>query len=300
MHALKYFVTEAAASLWRGWRAAILSILTIAAGLFVLGFFLVANGNVQRLTSRWAASAELSVYLADDATPEQQRVVSDLIDKSGLAAERRYVSKEEAAQRFREDFPDLAAAAGKLDRNPFPASFEVRLKPSVREAEAAVDSLAATLGGMAGVADVRYDRRWLGRLNLAIRFIRGIGLVIIAMLAVAAALTVANVVRLAAAARRDEIEIMQLVGAPFAYVRGPFIVEGVLQGGAGAVVAIALLWGLFLVTKARYGAIASDALGLGPLTFLPIPLVLLLVAGGMLLGCIGGFIVARDVREARG
>ncbi len=300
MRALKYFLTEAAGSLWRGWRAAILAVLTIAAGLFVLGFFLVANDNVQRLTGRWAESAELSVYLADDATQEQQRVVADLIDKSGLAGERQYVSKEEAARRFRADFPDLAAASEKLDRNPFPASFEVRLKPSVREAEAAVDSLAATLGGMAGVVDVRYDRRWLSRLNLAIRFISGIGLLIIAMLAVAAALTVANVVRLAAAARRDEIEIMQLVGAPFAYVRGPFIVEGVLQGGAGALVAIGLLWGLFLAAKARYGAIASDALGLGPLTFLPIQLVLLLVAGGMLLGCIGGFIVARDVREGRG
>jgi cell division transport system permease protein len=136
----------------------------------------------------------------------------------------------------------------------------------------------------------------LSRLNTAIRFVRGIGLLIVAMLAVAAALTVANVVRLAAAARRDEIEIMRLVGAPFAYVRGPFIVEGVLQGGAGAVVAVGLLWGAFLAGRARYGAMAAEALGLGSLTFLPLELVLGLVAGGMLLGCVGGVIVARGVR----
>lgn len=296
MRALKYFLAEAAGSLWRGWRAAILSVLTIAAGLFVLGFFLVANDNLQRLTGRWAESAELSVYLTDEATPDHLRVISDLIDKSGLSAAREFVSKEEAAKRFSADFPDLAVATERLERNPFPASFEVKLQPSVREAEAAVDTLAGTLSGLAGVADVRYDRRWLRRLNVAIRYIRGIGLLVIAMLAVAAALTVANVVRLAAAARRDEIEIMQLVGAPFAFVRGPFIAEGVLQGGAGALVALGLLWGVFAVTKARYGAAASDALGMGPLTFLPIELVLALVAGGMLLGCIGGFIVARDVR----
>jgi cell division transport system permease protein len=296
MRALRYFLTEAVASLWRGWRAASLAILTIAAGLFVLGFFLIANDNVQRLTGRWTESAELSVYLTDDATPEHLAVISDLIDKSGLAATRTYVSKDEAARRFREDFPDLAPAAEKLDSNPFPASFDVHLNPTVREAEAAIDTLAATLGGLAGVADVRYDRRWLSRLNTAIRFVRGIGLLIVVMLAVAAALTVANVVRLAAAARRDEIEIMQLVGAPFAYVRGPFIVEGVLQGGAGAVVAVGLLWGAFLAARARYGAMAAEALGLGSLTFLPLELVLGLVAGGMLLGCVGGVIVARGVR----
>jgi cell division transport system permease protein len=296
MRAIKYFLVEATASLWRGRRAALLAVLTIAAGLFVLGFFLVINSNLQRLTGQWAESAELSVYLEDDATPEQLKVIEGLIEKSGLAAHREYVSKEAALARFRGDFPDLAAASERLDRNPFPPSYEVRLKPSVREAEAAVDSLAATIGGMAGVADVRYDRRWLNRLNLVIRFVRGIGLLVVVMLALASALTVANVVRLAAAARRDEIEIMQLVGAPFAYVRGPFVVEGILQGGAGALFAISVLWGLFLVARARYGALASEALGLGPLTFLPLELCLLLIGGGMLLGFAGGFIVARTVR----
>ncbi len=83
----------------------------------------------------------------------------------------------------------------------------------------------------------------------------------VALLALAAALTVANVVRLAAYARRDEIEIMQLVGAPFAYVRGPFVAEGVLQGGAGALLALLLLWAVFLVGKASYGPLALEASG---------------------------------------
>jgi cell division transport system permease protein len=296
MRALRYFVAEAAASLWRGRRAAILAVLTITAGLFVLGFFLIVNINLQRVTGRWAESAELSVYLKDDARPEQIKVVEELISQSGLAADREYVSKERALMRFREDFPDLAAAAQKLESNPFPASFEVRLKPSVREAETAVDTLATTVGAMAGVADVRYDRRWLSRLNTAIRFIRAIGFLIVVMLAVAAALTVANVVRLAAAARRDEIEIMQLVGAPFSYVRGPFVVEGILQGGAGALLAIGLLWGVFAVARVRFGTMAIDVLGAGPVTFLPLELALLVVGGGMLLGCVGGLIVARTVR----
>ena len=79
------------------------------------------------------------------------------------------------------------------------------------------------------------------------------------MLGLAAALTVANVVRLAAYARRDEIEIMQLVGAPFAYVRGPFIAEGVLQGGAGALAGLLLLWIGFAVAKAWWAACVRGA-----------------------------------------
>lgn len=296
MRALKYFLVEAAASLWRGRRAATLAVLTIAGGLFVLGFFLALNSNLQRVVGRWSQSAELSVYLKDDATADQLRVVDELIAQSGMAVSRDYVSKEQAASRFRADFPDLAGTAQRLQSNPFPASFEVRLKPEVREAGAAVDNLAATLGGVAGVADVRYDRRWLSRLNAIVRFLRAFGVAIVGLLAVASALTVANVVRLAASAREDEIEIMELVGAPLAYVRGPFVVEGVLQGGAGALLAITLLWALFAAARARYGQMAADAIGVGVITFLPLELCAVIVIGGMLLGCVGGLIVARGVR----
>ena len=296
MRAIKYFFVEASASLWRRRRAASVAILTIAAGMFVLGFFLVLNDNLQRLVGRWGESAELSVYFRDEATPEQVAMVDELIAQSGLSAERAYLSKDQAAARFREDFPDMALAAGTLETNPFPASFEVRLKPERREAGQAVDSFAATLAAVPGVADVRYDRRWLTRLNALVRFVRGIGLVIIGMLAVASALTVANVVRLAASARQDEIHIMQLVGAPFAYVRGPFVMEGVLQGGAGALLAVIVLWATFTAARARYGTFASGVLGGNGLTFLPVTIWLSIVGGGMLLGCIGGYVVARRVR----
>lgn len=296
MRALKYFITEAAASLWRGRRAALMAVLTIGAGLFVLGFFLIVNTNLQRLTARWGEAAEFAIYLHDDATSEQIQHVQRLVAESGLAAGQQHVTKEQAAARFREDFPDLAPAGAQLERNPFPASIDVRLRPDVRGAEEAVNALAGALGTQPGVADVRYDRRWLSRLNGVIRFIRTIGLVIVAMLAVAAALTVGNVVRLGAHARRDEIEIMQLVGAPLTYVRGPLVLEGILQGGAGALLAIAALAALFAVIRARYGALVAEAVGLGSLTFLPVELSIILLLGGMVLGCIGGLIVARGVR----
>lgn len=296
MRALRYFFSEAIESLWRGRSAAIVSMLTIAAGLFVLGFFLIVNANLQRLVARWSESAELSIYLQDDATDAQRAGVQSAIERSQLGASVQYLSKDDARKAFMASFPDLAAAAGSLDRNPFPASLEVRLTARARGNAGALDLLAESVQKMPGVADVRYDRRWLTRLSGVIRLVRGIGLAIVFMLALASALTVANVVRLAAAARRDEIEIMQLVGAPFAYIRGPFIMEGLLQGGIGAFVALVALGALFAALRARFGAAMTEAVGLPSVAFLPASLAVLLVFGGMALGCLGAYAVARRVR----
>ena len=296
MRALKYFFGEAAESLWRTRRAAGLSMVTIAAGLFVLGFFLLINANLQRVIGRWTDSAEVSVYLRDDVTREQMAAVNDLLARSGLTSSIQFFSKEEARREFARDFPDLASASAALERNPFPASFAVRLNPRAQSAPEEVDSMASLLSSLPGVADVRYDRTWIARLNSTIRFVRGVGIAIIVLLAFASAMTVASVVRLTAMARSDEIEIMQLVGAPFAYIRGPFIVEGFLQGGMGAIVSILLLVATFAAIRARFGTALGDAVGLTGVAFVPLQLLLLLVAGGMALGCLGGFIVARTVR----
>jgi cell division transport system permease protein len=295
MHALRYFLTEAAGSLWRGRGASALAIGTIAVGLFVLGLFLLINANLQRVVSRWSEAAELSVYLADDVTPEARQRIETMVEQSGMVAGQEYVSKDAALERFRTDFPDLGGTAGALDRNPFPASYELRLRSEARGAPGAVDGLVTALSGLAGVADVRYDREWLGRLNTLIRGARIAGAVVVGILAVAAAMTVANVVRLAATARRDEIEIMQLVGAPFAYVRGPLVTEGILQGGIGAVLAVAGLAATYYSIRSRLAGEWVEVGGVA-LGFLSPALVAALVVGGMTLGCLGGYVVARRVR----
>jgi cell division transport system permease protein len=296
MRAIQYFFSEATESLWRNRTAALLSMLTIAAGLFVLGFFLMINTNIERIVGRWSDAAELAVYLRDDAKPDQVATIEEMLTKSGLAASVQRFSKEDARREFARDFPDLAAAASGLERNPFPASFAVRLNPSAQASSDAVDNMVGVLNGVAGVADVRYDRTWLARLGATIRVIRGVGLVIVLLMAFASALTVASVVRLAALARQAEIEIMQLVGAPFAYIRGPFIAEGIIQGGIGAVVAILVLLATFAGIRARFGTVMAEAVGLSGMAFVPTQILLLLVVGGMALGCLGGFVVARGVR----
>jgi len=293
LRGIQYSLNEAAVSLWRSRRAAALAMLTIAAGLFVLGFFLVVNANLQRLMARWSEAAELSVFVKDDVLPAQIAAIERQVDQSGLAIGRTFVSKPDAAARFRQDFPDLGRTADQIGGNPFPASIDVRLNPAA--SGESVDALATTLSSAPGVADLRYDRRLLTRLRGLVRTVRTVALVIVSLLALAAALTVASVVRLAVQARREEIEIMQLVGAPLGFVRGPFVAEGVLQGGGGALIAVSALWIAFVVLRTRVAPLI-ETLGVGPVTFLPVSTWLALVAGGMLLGCVGGLIVARGVR----
>jgi len=296
VQALRYFFSEAGESLWRNRRAASLSMMTIAAGLFVLGFFLMINANLQRIVGHWGDAAELAIYVRDDAKPEEVATIQEMITKSGLASSVEFFSKDDARREFVKDFPDLASAAANLENNPFPASFAVRLNPQAQSATGAIDNMVTTFSGVAGVADVRYDRTWIARLNAVIRVIRGVGLVIVLLMALASALTVANVVRLTAMARSAEIEIMQLVGAPFAYIRGPFIAEGIIQGGMGALASVVLLLVTFAAIRARFGPALADTVGLTGVAFVPTQLLLLLVVGGMALGCLGGFVVARTVR----
>jgi cell division transport system permease protein len=292
VHALQYALDEALASLWRGRHSGLLSTATIALALFVLGAFLLVTTNLERLAAEWSRSAELSVYLTDDVTPAQRRAIETLLAPGDVIASRDYLSKTDALSRFKQTFGDLASTLEGLGDNPLPASIEVRLQPGAGVA-AAVESLSAKVRGMPGVADVRYDRQWLNRLLGAVAVIRGVGIALAAVLTFAAALTVANVVRLGLYARRDELEIMQLVGAPQVYIRGPFVMEGVLQGGIGALVALALLGIVFLALRARYLPPLASALSLSSLNFLPVGLCLLVVTGGMVVGCLGGLVAAR-------
>ena len=174
--------------------------------------------------------------------------------------------------------------------NPLPASIEVRLQPGPG-ASGGVDALGSQLRQMPGVADVRYDRQWLNRVLSAIAVIRGVGLVLGGDPDVAAALTVANVVRLALYARRDEIEIMQLVGAPQALHPRPVRDGRRAPGRRGRA---RWRWPRWAWRSsrcaARYLTPLASAMNLTSIHFLPVELCFLLVVGGMAVGCLGGLV----------
>jgi cell division transport system permease protein len=162
---------------------------------------------------------------------------------------------------------------------------------------AQVEALAVKTASLPGVSDVRYDRQWIQRLMNAVGVVRAGGFALAFVLVLAAALTVASVVRLALISRREEIHIMQLVGAPLGYIGGPFIVEGLLQGGIGAALALGVLWVIFLFAGTRLSPLVTDAVDPSTMVFLSPQIAAAILAGGMIVGCIGGLIAARSARE---
>ena len=291
MRALRYAVDEALASIWRGRQSGLLSTITIALAIFVLGGFLLVTSNLQRLGDSWSSAAEMSVYLNDDATETDRSAIEKALASATVVAAKDYVSKEEALKRFKQTFGDLSATVDGTGENPLPASYEVRVRTGP-DSRASLEPLADGLRQMAGVSDVRSDWQWLDRLLATIGMIRGVGLFLASLLAIAAALTVGNVVRLALHARKDELDIMELVGAPQFYIRGPFVVEGIFQGGIGAILALAGLLAGYVLIRARYLVPLASTIDLASIRFVPLELCGVLVLGGMLVGCAGGVVAA--------
>jgi cell division transport system permease protein len=244
---------------------------------------------------QWLQAAVMSVYLQQDATDEQRAGVEAFLRAQPAVAAVEYVSRERALERFRADFPELRDVTVGLGENPFPSAIEVRLK-SGAGVDAAADTLARDVSGRAGVSDVRYDRRWLQRLLGIVATARYAGGLAAGILMLGAAFTVAAVVRLSLYARRDELEIMQLVGAPFSYIRGPAVVEGLFLGGIGASLALVVISILYSSLVRWLGSDLAGFVGLGQLHFLGALEIAIMLLGGVGVGAVAGTVASRAVR----
>ena len=290
-----YAFEEAWASVRRAGRSAAVTIGTIAIAFLTLGGFMLVSVNVQRVLDRWLESAEVSVYLYDDLSEDLRAGLEAYVRQQPSVAAVEYVSKQRALERFRADFPELLDVTTSVTQNPFPAALEVRLRPGSTDTSA-VDDLTTGLAGRDGVADVRYDRRWLTRLTGIVTSAQVAAAVVAGVLMLGAAFTVAAVVRLSLHARRDELDIMQLVGAPFSYIRGPFIVEGLLLGGAGAVVAWLAVAALYWAIARWLGADLAGLVGDGQLQFLGARETTLMLLGGLGVGAAAGTVASRSAK----
>ena len=295
MSVVGYSFEEAIASLRRSGRSAVMSIGTIAIAFATLGGFLLASVNLQSVLNRWLEAAEMSVYLSDGVTDEERAAIEQFVRAQPEVAAVEFVSRERALERFRADFPELRDVADGVGDNPFPSAIEVRLKGSLA-GDASAEQLSRQIAGRAGVADVRYDRRWLARLLGIVAGVRVGGAMVAAILMLGAAFTVGAVVRLSLYARRDELEIMQLVGAPFGYIRGPFVMEGLLLGVMGAAVAVVIVAGLHAALVRALGADLSGITGVQQLRFLGWQEMAGMVMGGLLVGALAGTVASRAVR----
>jgi cell division transport system permease protein len=291
MSGIGYAFAEALVTFRRSGRSAAMSMGTIATAFLTLGGFLLLSANVQSIIERWASAAEMSVYLRDDLPGADRQALIDHLEAEGAVASVEFVSKEDAVHRFKSDFPELADVTASME-HPFPPSLEVRLRTDLDSTRAAVQ-LAEQLAPRAEVVDVRYDSQWLSRLMTVVTSARVFGLIVAAVLVLGAAFTVSAVVRLSQQARRDELDIMLLVGAPFSFIRGPSIAEGLLLGGIGAIASMGLLWTLFTSTRGQLTSVIASWGSIGELRFLSLGEALLLLAAGIVVGALSGLVASR-------
>ncbi len=292
LRALRYFLEEALTSLWRSRLVSVVSVGTMAVSLFVFGAFLVVANNLSAVVSEWSRKIQVTFFLEDGLAPHIRASLENRLREDPAVESVEHISREKAVERFRSMFRDLSGLPEDLGENPFPASLEVTLRIS-REAPKEVERLARDYGAAPGVEEVQYDLLWVQRLFTGIRLMRWVGGLLGGVLVLASVFTISNVVRLTAYARQDEIDIMRLVGATQAYVKGPFVVEGMVQGGLGGLLALGLLWLSFRLA-ARDLLASSHLLG-QDIGFLPSSLSLAIVVGGMLVGIVGGYLSLRRV-----
>ena len=293
---LAYFIREAFRRLWVSKRTSFVAVAMIAMSLLIVGAFLLVSENLKRAVVQAEGKSRVNIYLTTDATPEQIRAVDAYLAAHPNLAKRRFVSREDALRRFRSYFTNLSDVVGQLDENPFPPSFELEAPPQVVQS-AAFAKQVEELRAIGVVDEVQFDWEWVRRLKRLVSVINGIGLIAGGILAIAAAFTIANVIRLTMMLYRKEIEIMRLVGATERIIRGPFLIEGLLQGTIGGLLAIGLLFGAFLGVRHFLAPANSLVWGFLFASFLPWQKLVALVAGGMIAGYFGSWLSVRETPE---
>jgi cell division transport system permease protein len=291
--ALAYFFAEAVTSLWRSRLMNALSVGTIAVSLFVLGAFLAVAGSLNDVVQRWTRKVQVVFYLEDGIEDRVRESLEERLKQDPAVEALDRVSRQQALERFRSLFHDLRSLPDDLGENPFPPSLEVTLKNG-HQSPAEVERLVKAFETVPGVQEVQYDLLWIERLATGARLVRGVGAFLGGVLVLAGVFTISNVIRLTVYAREDELDIMRLVGATQAYVKGPFVMEGMIQGGLGGLVSVGLLW-LSVRWLTRDLLAGSDLLGRAPVG-LPPGLPVMLVVGGMAVGVAGSLVSLRRVR----
>lgn len=283
--ALRYFFHEAAVNLLRSWKVSLLAVLTIAVSLFIGGAFLLVSGNLSASLERWRGQMRAVIYLKPETLEaDLRRLAAEAVRQPGVKSVQP-VTAAGARQRFQEIFPGLADLVTGWQDEPLPASLEVGFDPA-----ASPQARAAWLEGWRHRPEVTLvddDREWLGQLETVVAVVRAVGLALVAGLLGAAIFTIASVIRLTAYLHHEEISILRLVGSTEFFIRGPFYVEGLLQGLLGGLVASGALWGAYEFLHARgRGSLVSAVLALDFLKLQDVALLVLLGGAAGLFGAI--------------
>ena len=281
---LVYVVKEGLSGFRRAKLAATGSIITIMISLLLLGLFYVIAKNTSRLVESIREKVEMEAFLEEPVTRLRvSEIQKELIAVEGIERVQ-FISKDEAAKIFKQEFGEDINKV--LDFNPLPPSFKLFLKDGYRNTEKATE-IHDKVMQIKGVENITYRKELLEFIDNRAKTLYTVGLVLGGIIGISAIFLVSNTIRLTIYAKRKSVQTMKLVGASRWIVRAPFLIEGLLQGLIGGVVAAALIY--YLLTFA-VGLVSKE---LASFVQVEISFYVLIIAVGALLGLFGSTISVR-------
>ena len=267
----------------------LISVVTIAISVGILGLFLIVFFNLNGLLTSWNQQVQLVIYLGDDISPSQKSDLEDLFKLNSKVQSTEEVSKERAWQEFKLKQMDSVGVDLDLGFNPLPASFRIRFTVS-DNGSLHIREFAEQIRGEPGVESVEYGEKWLGRFEKFMLICRGFLLGVCILLSLGLILIISNTIRLSIYSRQDEIELMLLIGATPRFVKIPFLLEGMLQGLSGSLISLGLMGTIYIYMKNEFQpSIESIARGM-EFQFISQPFLLILVGLSVLIGFIASYI----------
>lgn len=264
-----------------------LSVTTIAFSLFVLGLFGLVAVNLRQALRGVAERVEIVAYVLPGTQIETVTLAEQDIEAFPEVLSADYVSEDSALARARRELVEFRDLLREMERNPLPASIEVKLKPGYQDATH-VNAVAERLRSFTFVDDVRYGRDWVEKLDRLRGLAAAVGLVVGAAFAVVAVIIIGTTIRMAVLQRSREIAIMRLVGATDGFIRRPFLLQGALKGLLGGLVAVGLSYAAYVLIN-RF-LIASS--------FFTAPQALAVIVFGTVIGLMGSLLsVGRHLRR---
>lgn len=283
---LWYLVKAAGSNLWTFRGRNLVSVLIIGFSFLVIGIFLALSNNLTYLGQQLSNNLAISFFLDRNLKPGDLEEIKNQILASELVDQVTYVSSADALARFRSNFPELQEIIDNLKSNPFPPSFEVKLKEKILSLQAIVYFMEK-IKSLKGVTDVQFNQEWVEKMESLSRIVQAVGFFLGGILILASFFIISNVVRLNVFARKNEIEILRLVGATNTFIRIPFLLEGFVLGLLGSLVSLFILFILIKTFPIYIGSSLGAARELFSLRPLTLEQAGWLIAGGVVTGTLG-------------
>lgn len=292
-----YFLKKAFQSMRRSLFLNLVAVGIIATCLFIFSSLVLTWANAQGFLGSWGRGVSVVGFLREGISAEELARLKASLKGMKEVDSFRHLSKEEALSSFRKELAQDEDIIFGLPGNPLPASLEIR----VREGYLSEDKIALLVGKLKSFTafeEVRYSPEWVKRFGALLSLLRTAGALIAALVLTGTVLIVTSTIKLAAYARREEIEIMKLVGATNMFIRAPFLVEGMAQGLAGAALSLASLYLSYHLVTWALSAVLYPGFGMPSLVFLSAYQWSAILIGGTFLGVLGSSLsLGRFLRE---